>query len=86
MENEIVQLEVTSDQALVLFDFLARELDDRNGEKMKPSCDHDAELWALNSVLRRLEATLVTPFQPDYKELVDQARGKLLAERGDWPT
>ena len=69
----------------VLFDFLSREVEDRNGSRLKSATLHDAELWALNGVLSLLEKNLVAPFEEDYADQVSQAREALTEQCGRWP-
>jgi len=75
-ESEPVDLQLTSDEALVLFDWLHRCEDD--GEFRQP--EHRGEevaLWNLSAVLERV---LVQPFQHDYLDLVRAARSRLAGE------
>ena len=72
-----VRLELDNVEALVLFEFLAREIDDANGKRLKPLTNHDGELWALNALHCVLEKELVAPFQGDYKQQVERANSTL---------
>jgi hypothetical protein len=75
LEEVIVTL--TSDEALVLFELLHRWEDaDRIETALMPG--EQTALWALSG---RLESVLIEPFEGNYRELVDQARGRL-AEHG----
>jgi hypothetical protein len=70
-----MNLELTDDEALVLFEWLSR-LDESDAAP----CEHDAErhvLWALHG---QLERTLKEPLQPDYRNLVANARSKVIGE------
>jgi hypothetical protein len=73
------------DEALVLFEFLTREIDERNGIRLKSATLHDAELWALNLLQGHLERNLVSPFEENYLEQVSQAREALIERCGRWP-
>jgi hypothetical protein len=67
-----LQLEVSQDEALVLFELLARFQ-----ETGTLSVQHPAEFLALSQVAGQLEKALVEPFTPEYRELLERARGKL---------
>ena len=73
-----IQLE--DHEALVLFDFLQREIDANNEKRLQPLLDHPAEFWALNTVLIHLESLLAEPFRTDYDALVEAARNQVMAE------
>ena len=68
-------LELTGDQALVLFEWLAR-LDERDAFPH----EHVAEKHVLWQLCSQLERTLVEPLLPNYKELVAQARSRIEKE------
>jgi thioredoxin len=77
-------INLSDDEALVLFEFLARVTDaygiDANQEKrLWTVIDHPAEFWALISVQGALEKILVEPFASNYGELVALARQKVMA-------
>ena len=78
-------LELDYGEALVLFDFLLREVDERNGSRLKSAILHDAELWALNGVLGLLEKNLVEHLSADYSKKVSHAQKALVEQRGGWP-
>lgn len=77
-----VLLRLTPDEALVLFEFLARSIDERGGTDLLALTCHDAELWTLNAVHCALESELAEPFRDDYRTLVDGARERLLHVNG----
>ncbi|MGK9164908.1 hypothetical protein KXR53_01345 [Inquilinus limosus] len=79
-----VPLTLTQDEAVVLFEFLARTLDDENGSRLREAVRHDGELWALTRLQGYLESTLSEPFLPDYGARVEAARQRLV-ESGPWP-
>ena len=83
--SQDVILALSQDEALVLFDLLARLVDDRDAVELLPLLEHDAELWALIRVQGLLETRLVQPFLADYRALVDSARDRLVAAHGPWP-
>lgn len=75
MSNENVQIEITKDEALVLFEFLSRfsetdtlEIEDQAEERA---------LWNLTCVLEKI---LVEPFLPDYLDIIKAARDRLRDE------
>lgn len=84
--DSTVVLTLPSDCALVLFELLSRLVRDENGMALLPLAHHDAELWALNSVVNRLESELADPLRDDYLARLDEARARV-AERngGAWP-
>jgi hypothetical protein len=57
-----VQISLTDDEALVLFEFLSRL---------------EAEVWVLSNLLGPLQEQLMPPFQQDYVEQLQQARNRL---------
>ena len=67
-------IELSRDEALVLFDWLGRH-EDADSIPGDP-----AEQTALNSLLAALERTLVEPFQADYDEIVQAARTRLTTD------
>jgi len=72
MSNENVQIEITKDEALVLFEFLWRF-----SETATLAIEDQAEeraLWNLKCVL---EEILVEPFYPDYLDIIKAARDRL---------
>ena len=73
--NATVNLELTSSQALVLFEYLSRFSDTDD-----PSIVDQSEQRVLWSLCCALESILVEPFRPDYAELLEAARA---ANRGD---
>ena len=69
MNREIVTLELSRAQALVLFEWLSRE----DGDKSLPVSDPSEQrvLWLIEG---QLERTLVEPLDPKYAELLARAR------------
>jgi len=68
------QLELTDDEALVLFELLA-------SGKLTSAADK-AENHALDVVLAHLEKQLATPFAADYKAQLAAAKASLVARYG----
>jgi hypothetical protein len=75
-------IELSDDEALVLFDLLHDygSIDDAGTLRVRYSAERHA-LWALSA---RLEKQLSAPFQPDYDELLSQARARVEQEGGPW--
>lgn len=69
-----MKLELTDDQALVLFDWLAR-LDEQNAFPVEDRAEQQV-LWSLHG---QLEKTLTAQFRPDYDQLVQSARARVRA-------
>lgn len=77
-EREPVTLELSADEALVLFDWLGRATSaDQPAAFVDP-----AERQVLCTLECLLERVLVEPFDPNYRSLVKAARA---AVRGDRP-
>jgi hypothetical protein len=74
-----VTVKLSSDEALVLFELLHRWEDTDWHENADLLPGERTVLWALSA---RLETQLVEPFDPGYRDLVDQARERL-RELGD---
>ena len=67
-----VNLQLTPDEALVLFEFLSRFSDTGS-----PAVEDQAEQGALWNLTCLLEEQLVEPFRPDYRALLLAARDRL---------
>lgn len=67
-----VQISLTADEALVLFEFLSRF-----EESNELTIVDQAEERALSNLLGPLQKQLVPPFQDDYLEQLRQARNRL---------
>lgn len=72
-----ITITLEADEALVLFEWLSREVDDRDGAGLAPVLVSPGESWALNALHCLLEAQVVAPFQLDYAEAVRAARARL---------
>ena len=71
-DEDLVRIELTGDEALVLFEFL-----ERFSESGKLVLEDQAEqrvLWDLTCIL---EQKLVQPFALNYEELLSQARDRV---------
>lgn len=69
---EKVELKVTKDEALVLFELLSRF-----SEEEKLSIQDQAEKRALWNLTGALEKALTEPFSSNWSELIEAARGRL---------
>lgn len=72
-----MKLDLTDDQALVLFEWLAR-LDAAEAFPVEDPAEEQV-LWCLHG---QLEKVLSEPFRADYRELVEQARARVKASFG----
>ena len=71
----MTSIQLTSDQALVLFEFLARFDQDERLVIEDPA--EERVLWCVTG---QLEKALVEPFDPAYRELLAAARARVVAE------
>lgn len=69
-----------NDEALVLFEFLSREIDERKGANLAPGFVSPAEFWALNALHCLLERECIAPVEQPYAEAVKAARAQLTPE------
>jgi len=74
--GEPVRIELTGDEALVLFEFLAR-FEDRETLIVEDQAEERA-LWNLHCLLQK---QLIEIFDPNYQALVDAARQRLRAPK-----
>ena len=72
-----VTITLDDDEALVLFEWLSREVDDRDGARLAHVLVSPGEFWALNATHCLLEAQMAAPFQADYAAAVRAARARL---------
>lgn len=69
-----MRIELTHDQSLVLFDWIAR-LDEANALPVDDAAEEQV-LWRLQA---QLEKALSEQFRPNYRELVEEARARVRA-------
>jgi hypothetical protein len=74
MAHEPVDLTLTTDEALVLFDLLRRW----EGSGVVEPPRHEAEQIALWNLSAALESLLSAPFAQNYEDLVQRARQRLV--------
>lgn len=72
MAGDPVHVELSRDQALVLFEWLSRF--DKSGDPSFVDPGEQAVLWVLEGIL---ESNLSEQFRPDYSDLVAQARERV---------
>lgn len=68
-----VTLTLDADQALVLFELLAR----RREQAGAVTIEHEGEARVLDMIEATLEGELAEPFAPDYRTLLEQSRARL---------
>ena len=74
MNMEQIIINLSRDEALVLFEFFAR-FDESDDFALR----HKAEYLAFSRVSAQLDKALVEPFQPNYTELLRSARERVAA-------
>ena len=72
MEKEI-EIRLTKDEALVLFEFLSRFNQADNNAIFEDKSEQKT-LWTIEG---QLEKILVEPFKPDYLDIIKEARNRL---------
>jgi hypothetical protein len=72
-DQQKINLTVTKDEALVLFEFLARFNQSEHPDIFEDQSEQKT-LWILEG---QLETQLVEPFKPDYKDILKEARNKI---------
>jgi hypothetical protein len=72
--NEHINVTLTRDEALVLFEFFARFDEDDNF-----TLKHTAEYLAFMKISAQLDSSLVEPLQPQYLNLLREARERIAA-------
>jgi hypothetical protein len=72
--NDLVNLPLSQDEALVLSELLARF--EQTG---KLTLAHNAEFLAVSRLAALLDKALVAPFDPSYSSLLSRARERLAA-------
>ena len=75
MKND-VKIELTKDEAIVLFEFLSRFNETDNPDLFDDQAEQRV-LWDIECIL---EKELAEPFRTDYDEIVKQARNRVRDE------
>lgn len=73
MNEENINIELTKDEAIVLFEFLTRFNNQNNPDIFDDQAEQRV-LWNFESLL---EKKLTAPFRPDYLDIVKKARDKV---------
>lgn len=73
--SENINITLSQDEALVLFEFFSRFCDDDDSFTMR----HNAEYIAFMRISAQLDKTLVEPFKPQYRELLHSAQDRIAA-------
>ena len=72
MSDSKIHLELSSEEALVFFEWLCRF-----DEAAHSTFEDQAEQRVLWNIQAQLESTLVEPFEPNYHETLTKARAKV---------
>jgi hypothetical protein len=75
-DTQEINLNLTKNEALVLFDFLARFNQKEHNDIFQDQAEQKM-LWLLEG---QLEKQLTEPFSPDYKDIIKAARDKIRDE------
>ncbi|MCH8978226.1 MAG: hypothetical protein IH945_03155 [Armatimonadetes bacterium] len=78
--DQSIAVSLTHDEALVLFEFIARTFDDDQRLEVRK----DGELQALNLLKGRIETQLPELLATNYKTLIEEARNRLIAQWGSY--
>jgi hypothetical protein len=84
-DQSTVSVTLDRDEALALFAFLAREIDEADAARLRSLSQHDGELWALNGLHLQLERVLSAPLAADYADKLTAAMSALVERSGPWP-
>ncbi|MEO6254962.1 MAG: hypothetical protein ABIO79_16745 [Ferruginibacter sp.] len=75
-DTQEINLILTKNEALVLFDFLGRFNQKEHNDIFEDQAEQKT-LWILEA---QLEKQLTEPFRPDYKDIIKEARDKIRDE------
>jgi len=75
-EKEELNIRLTKDEALVLFEFVSR-LNETEHKELFQDQSEQKMMWLIEGQLQKI---LVEPFRPDYKDIIDNARNKIRDE------
>jgi hypothetical protein len=73
--SEKVSIELTKEEAIILFEYLARTSDNSFLEKTFEDKSEQRVLWNLEAIL---ESILAEPLMSDYEEIVRRARKNIM--------
>ncbi len=72
-----VDLKLDRDEAIVLFEVLARWIDDAPKPTPDPGCfDSPSEIYVLHQLYEKLKVSLPEPERSDYLAVLAEARGR----------
>ncbi len=77
-----VVLTLNHSVALVVFDLLARMVDQQDTEGVRELLQHPGEVAALWSLMAAFEQVLNEPLEADYRQLITAARDDVVARLG----
>jgi hypothetical protein len=72
-ESEEINIKLTKDEALVLFEFISR-FNETDHKDLFQDQSEQKMMWLIEGQLQKI---LVEPFQSDYKVIIDNARNKI---------
>jgi hypothetical protein len=75
-KDQILNLKITKDESLVLFEFLSRFNQSEHKEIFEDQAEQKT-LWILEGQLKK---QLIEPFKPDYKDIIKEARKQIRDE------
>ena len=75
--DQKVQLEISKEEAIVLFEYLARVHDN---DSLSTTFESQAEQIVLWNLQAAFEKILTEPFEKDYKKIVRHSRNSLIGE------
>lgn len=75
-ESEEINIKLTKDEALVLFEFISRFNETEHKELFQDQSEQKM-MWLIEG---QLQKALSEPFRPDYKEIIDNARKNIQDE------
>lgn len=84
MTTDPVRIALSRDEALVLHEWLARVVDEENGEEIAHTVESDAELWALEAIRILLEQALPEAFSEASEKALKAASKRIVAANGPW--
>lgn len=79
MSEKNISLEITKDQALVLYEFLARVDTTDEFRKVTQHVSEEVVMWKLEALL---ETILTEPFEDGYPAILNKARATVANEAG----
>ena len=78
--SEKVKIELSKEEAIVLFEYLARV---NENDALDKTFEHKAEQRVIWNLEATFEKVLAEPFKSDYKKIVDDAKKAIMANIED---